>query len=138
MANKIFTPAPLAAIIVLAAWALLLSCGEADNGVGPVVFRTEPPYKVVHGMTYDRGYPPQKIPDTQVRFDCLNCGEILLEDYADHAGYYALYSEEELSEHNGHTLRGYASHPEKGTDTQDIPNFQWANIPYTVDFYLGW
>jgi hypothetical protein len=138
MGKKIFTAAPAGAILILAGWALLLSCAKADKGVGPLFTSAEPPYEVVHGTTYDRGDPPQEVPNTRVRFDCLTCGEILLEDFADHAGYYALYSEEELSEHNGHTLRGYASHPENGTDTQDIPNFQWANIPYTVDFYLGW
>ena len=139
MATTIRTFAPAAAMVISAAWALLGCGGDVGKDAGAVMGpRTDQPYEVVNGRTYDASeYPPEPLPNVYVCFYCDTCGGILLlDDYADHAADYTLYSDDDLSEHNGHTLRGVASYPLFNNDTRYIYNFQWGNIPYTVGFYL--
>ena len=45
--------------------------------------------------------------------------------------------EYDWSDHDGHNLRGEASHPAYHSQQNTITNFQSSNIPYKRDFYLS-
>jgi hypothetical protein len=113
----------------------LVACGEGSKDIEPAVGPgVERSTEVINGFTCDPVGGP--LYETLVEWSCATCDTFIGGDYTDRSGAYHIYTELNLSGHNGHTFEGVASKAGYYPDTQYIYNFNWSNIPYSVDFTL--
>ncbi len=75
--------------------------------------------------------------NAEVVWDCETCDSRIGEDVTNVFGYYEIYlTEAGWQTHEGHDLKGTATHPDYQTAYAYIYDFPYANIPYTRDFYM--
>jgi hypothetical protein len=122
-------------VAVVTALLALVACGEGNKEVEPAVGPAlERSTEVINGFTYDS--EGARLFETLVEWHCATCDTFIGGDYTDRYGAYHIYTDLNLSGHNGHTFEGVATKDGYYPDTQHIYNFIWSNIPYSVDFTL--
>ena len=112
-----------------------VTCSEDPGDVNsPVTSATLAPVLVITGETKDS--EGNRLYETWVEWKCTYEGANIGGDYTDRSGAYHIWTVDDLAAHNGHTFEGVASKAGYYPDTQYIYNFNWLNIPYSVDFTL--
>jgi hypothetical protein len=123
-------------VLLVATAAVILSCQEGTTAPTPPPKCEAPSLDVIRVWGYVTDIYNEPVPDAYVEWWCETCDMPIGDDAVDDLGRYDIDEvQSKWDAHDGHDLKGEASHPNYQSDYQTIDDFD-SSASYQRDFVM--